>query len=145
VVRSGAPSTRSVAQIKRVLVILDGHANQHHALNELAALAGLSRYYFSRTFHIVVGVSLRDYLRGLKLKRALELLRTSRRSLTDIAIEAGFYDLPHLDKVFRQRFGTSPYAFRAQQTLRPIKMTRVTSPNTTPTARRRSSTSRRAF
>jgi AraC family transcriptional regulator len=144
VIRGGAPNTRSVAQIKRVLVILDGHANQHHALNELAALAGLSRYYFSRTFHIVVGVSLRDYLRGLKLKRALELLRTSRRSLTDVAIEAGFYDLPHLDKVFRQRLGTSPYAFRAQA-LRPAKMKRVTSPNTTPTARRRSSTSRRAF
>ena len=112
------PSARSVAQIERILAILDRYADQHHALNELAELAGLSRFYFSRTFRAVVGRSLRDYLRDRKLRRAIELLRISGRSLTDIAVEAGFYDLPHLDKVFRQRLGTSPYRFRAQQTVK---------------------------
>jgi transcriptional regulator GlxA family with amidase domain len=115
---SRIPSARSVAQIERVLAILDSYADQHHALNELAELAGLSRFYFSRTFRAVVGRSLRDYLRDLKLRRAIELLRISGRSLTDIAVEAGFYDLPHLDKVFRQRLGTSPYRFRAHQTVK---------------------------
>jgi AraC family transcriptional regulator len=115
------PSAHSVAQIKRVLATLDTYADQHHALNELAELAGLSRFYFSRTFRAVVGMSLRDYLRGLKLRRAIDLVRMSGRSLTDIAVEAGFYDLPHLDKAFRQRFGTSPYRFRAHQTVRPLQ------------------------
>lgn len=125
-----AKSARNTAKIRRVLAILDSHADQHHALKELATLAGLSRFYFSRTFHASVGVSLREYLRGLKLKRALELVRTTRRSLTDIAVEAGFYDLPHLDKAFRQRFGRSPYQFRGPRR---------------PTARRPVSTSRRGL
>ena len=144
-VRAGAPSGRSVARIKRVLVILDGHVGQRHGLNELAALAGLSRSYFSRTFHTVVGMPLRDYLRVLKLKRALELVRTSGRSLTDIAVEAGFYDLPHLDKVFRQRLGTSPYKFRARHRVQSAKTPRVRSPHTIPTARRPVSASRRGL
>jgi transcriptional regulator GlxA family with amidase domain len=138
-------SARNVAKIKRVLTILDGHVGQRHALDELAEMAGLSRSYFSRTFHTVVGMALRDYLRAQKLKRALELVRTSRRSLTDIAVESGFYDLPHLDKVFRQRLGTSPYNFRARHTMQSEKTPRVRSPHTISTARRRASASRRAL
>src|SRR5262249_59393972 len=98
----------------------------------VAALAGWSRFHFSRTFSRIVGMRLRDYLRGLKLRRAVELVRTSRASLTDIAVEAGFYDLPHLDKACRQHLGKSPQSFRT----RPVKGGR-------PTARRRASTSRR--
>jgi AraC family transcriptional regulator len=133
------PSARSVAQIKRALAILDSYADQHHALNELAELAGLSRFYFSRTFRTVVGMSLLDYLRGLKLRRAIELVRISSRSLTDIAVEAGFYDLPHLDKAFRQRLGTSPYRFRAQRTAKPLRA------GSRPIARRPSSASKRGL
>ena len=125
-------------------MILDGHVRQRHALDELAEMAGLSRSYFSRTFHEVVGMALRDYLRAQKLKRALELVRTSRRSLTDIAVESGFYDLPHLDKVFRQRLGTSPYNFRSWHTMQSQKTPRR-SPQTISTARRRASASRRAL
>ena len=136
---SPTPSARSVAQIARVLAILDRYADQHHALSELAELAGLSRFYLSRTFRTVVGMSLRDYLRDLKLRRAIELLRISGRSLTDIAVEAGFYDLPHLDKVFRQRLGTSPYRFRAQQTVKPLRG------GSQPIARRASSASKRGL
>ena len=76
---SPTPSARSVAQIARVLAILDRYADQHHALSELAELAGLSRFYLSRTFRAVVGMSLRDYLRDLKLRRAIELLRICAR------------------------------------------------------------------
>jgi AraC family transcriptional regulator len=118
---SRSSSARNIAKIKRVLAILDGHVGQRHALDELAAMAGLSRWYFSRTFHTVAGMPLRDYLRAVKLKRALELVRASTRSLTDIAVESGFYDLPHLDKAFRQRVGTSPYNFRARSTVRSRK------------------------
>ena len=140
---SRPPSARSAAKIKRVLTILDGHVGQRHGLDELAAIAGLSRSYFSRIFHAVAGMSLRDYLRAVKLKRAIELVRSSTRSLTDIAVESGFYDLAHLDKVFHQRLGTSPYNFRARHTMQSEKTPRVRSPHTISTALRRTSASRR--
>jgi len=49
---------------------------------------------------------LRDYMRDLRLERAHRLLLTSAMSLTAIAAESGFYDLPHLDKAlkFRHRY-----------------------------------------
>jgi transcriptional regulator GlxA family with amidase domain len=51
-------------------------------------------------------------VRDLRLKRAQELMRASRLSLSTIATEAGFYDLPHFNKAFRHRFGMSPTQFR---------------------------------
>ena len=58
--------------------------------------------------------SLRDYVRDLRLKRAYRLLVTAKLSLTSIAVESGFYDLPHFDKAFRHRFGISPHEFRTR-------------------------------
>ena len=50
--------------------------------------------------------------REIQLKRAHELLMGSTLSLTTIAVDAGFYDLPHFDKAFRQRLGMAPQKFR---------------------------------
>jgi AraC family transcriptional regulator len=82
------------------------------SLDELAGMAQMSRSDFSRTFHAVAGISLRDYFQDLRLRRSAELLLTSNQPLTDIAQECGFYDLPHLDKAFRRRFGMTPFDFR---------------------------------
>jgi AraC-like DNA-binding protein len=105
-------SARHTAAIKPILALLASHVAEAPSFGQLAAMAGMSRWHFSRTFHAVVGVPLRRYLSDLRLKRACELLETSTLSLTTIAQECGFYDLPHLDKAFRRRFGISPNAFR---------------------------------
>jgi AraC family transcriptional activator of mtrCDE len=77
-------------------------------------MAAMSRSHFSRTFHAVAGISLRDYARDLRLRRAHDLLVGSQLSLTAVAVESGFYDLPHLDKAFRQHLGMSPKTFRSR-------------------------------
>ena len=85
------------------------------SLDELAAMAHMSRFDFSRAFHAVAGTSLREYLQNLRLRRSAVLLLTSNQPLTAIAQECGFYDLPHLDKAFRRRFGMTPHDFRRRR------------------------------
>jgi AraC-like DNA-binding protein len=108
------PSTGSVATMKRVFAFLDEHAGETPSLRDLARMTQMSRSHFSRTFHSVAGMPLRGYVRELRLKRAHELLVSGKLSLTAVAVESGFYDLPHFDKAFRRRLGTSPRAFRAR-------------------------------
>ena len=109
------PATAAnMAAIRRVLEYLDMHVADIPALTELAVMAAMSRSHFSRTFHAVVGMPLRDYVRDLRLKRAHALLLTPKLSLTSIAVESGFYDLPHFDKAFRHRLGMSPNQFRSR-------------------------------
>jgi AraC-like DNA-binding protein len=101
-----------LATIKRMPALVRDRGGEIPALEEVAGMAGVSRSYFSRMFHSTVGKPFRDYVRDLRLTHAYELLVTSRLSLTAIALEAGFYDLPHFDKAFRQRLGLSPRQFR---------------------------------
>ena len=115
--RGQRPSTQqNVAAIRRILDFLDEHVSDVPALAELARMAGMSRSHFSRTFHLVVGMPLREYVRDLRLRRTARLLVTSKVSLTSIAVESGFYDLPHFDKAFRHRLGLSPHEFRLRYT-----------------------------
>lgn len=106
------PSASTVAAMNRIRRFLGEHVGENLTLGELAAMATMSRSHFSHTFHAVLGMSLRDYVRDLRLERAHLLLLASRISLTAIAAESGFYDLPHLDKAFRHRLGMSPLEFR---------------------------------
>jgi len=59
-------------------------------------------------------------VRNLRLERAQQMLaRSPEISLTEVALEAGFYDLPHFDKAFRERYGVSPSEFLRRKALDP--------------------------
>jgi AraC-like DNA-binding protein len=111
---AAVPDEAKVRAVRHAFSVLEASVTDMPALGELAAMVHMSRSHFSRTFHAVAGMTLRDYVRDLRLRHAEHLLRTSTRSLTYVASEAGFYDLPHLDKAFRQRLGISPRMFRAR-------------------------------
>jgi AraC-like DNA-binding protein len=94
--------------IQRIRAAIAADLEEVPTLLELAAAAKTSRYRLSREFRKHVGVCLRDYVRIQRLERACTLLVTSERSLTTIALDCGFYDLAHFDKIFRRRFGVTP-------------------------------------
>ena len=109
----GTELSGSTQTLRRILALLsESPLDTAPSLDELAAIAHMSRFSFSRRFGRVAGMSLRAYVRELRLSRASKLLLTSTDSLTTIAHECGFYDLPHLDKAFRRRFGVTPNQFR---------------------------------
>ncbi len=106
------PGPAAIAAMKRIAGHLDAHPTERRPLTELARMASKSRSHFSHLFHTVLGMPLREYVRTLRLERAHRLLTTTPLSLTAIAAETGFYDLPHLDKAFRHRLGVTPQEFR---------------------------------
>ena len=100
------PSASTVAAMNRIRGFLGEHVGENLTLGELAAMATMSRSHFSHTFHTVLGMSLRDYVRDLRLERAHLLLLASRISLTAIAAESGFY-ICLSRQAFRHRLGMS--------------------------------------
>ncbi|MFP1682015.1 helix-turn-helix domain-containing protein [Alloalcanivorax sp. C16-1] len=74
---------------------------------ELAAAVGLSESRFRHLFRQELGVNLKRFQLHLKCQRALTLWRDGM-SLTDLALAAGFYDQPHLNRTLRAMFDTLP-------------------------------------
>jgi AraC-like DNA-binding protein/CheY-like chemotaxis protein len=94
--------------MRRIIAFLEQHYMHPLSLATLAKVAGCSRWHLCRMFRNVTGRPFRAFLTELRLERARELLLTSELSITEIAHEVGFYDLSHLDRAFRRRFGIRP-------------------------------------
>jgi AraC-like DNA-binding protein len=84
-------------------------------IGELSEDSALSRTEFSRVFRRFEGMSPREYLQERKVQRARQLLEGAR-TLSEIALELGFYDQSHFTRVFKQLTGETPAAYRKRRT-----------------------------
>jgi two-component system, response regulator YesN len=83
------------------------------SLSELARQVGMSKHRLSRRFREVLGVTFRDYLLKVRLERAKVLLEAGHLSITEVAQDVGFGDLPRFDKMFKRYTGFTPSAYRS--------------------------------
>ncbi|MCR5268889.1 MAG: AraC family transcriptional regulator, partial [Lachnospiraceae bacterium] len=79
----------------------------------MAAMAGISRDYFSRIFKNVTGMNYSKWLNTIRLEKASELLTEEGRTLTEIAMLSGFQSIPSFNRVFREEKGMAPGEYRA--------------------------------
>jgi AraC family transcriptional regulator len=101
-------------RLKRVQDYVEVHLNDRLTLTEIAGVACLSPYHFSRSFKQAVGVSPHRYVAQQRVERAKTLMQWSNRSLAVIAQEVGFTDQSHLTSVFRRETGVTPGQYRAE-------------------------------
>ncbi len=79
----------------------------------VAGLAGMSSSHFSRLFRKVMGMSYQEYLNSRRITKAKKLLRTSPRSITEIAAYLGFADTTGFGRIFKKLTGHTPSAYRS--------------------------------
>lgn len=85
----------------------------------LAAIAHVSEAHFIRTFRATFGETPHRYLQRRRVERAMFLLRTTDRSVTDVCMAVGFSSLGTFSRVFRDVVGESPTAHRRRGPLPP--------------------------
>lgn len=77
-------------------------------LEVLAELACFSVSHFHRVFKGMLGETIMDHRRRIRLERAHLRLATTRQSVTDIALDAGYDSLEAFSRAFRKSYGLSP-------------------------------------
>lgn len=81
------------------------------SLEDLARVAGLSRYHLLRVFKRATGLPPHAWQTQLRLDRARRLL-TLGREIADVALETGFTDQSHFSNTFKKYMGMTPSQYR---------------------------------
>jgi AraC family transcriptional regulator len=108
-------SDTTATYIERVNLAIDHIVNHLHEplrLRNLSRAARLSPFHFHRVFQALVGATPAEFVKRLRLERALGLMALSRASsLTSIALACGFSSSSDFSRCFKERFDVPPSAF----------------------------------
>lgn len=81
-------------------------------IHRLAKIAGLSERQLERKFRATFQTTPRSYLIKMRVVNACRFLSDSRLSLTEVALEVGFYDHSDFSRQFKRHMGESPTEYR---------------------------------
>jgi AraC-like DNA-binding protein len=101
-----------VIAVRRVRDHLDVHFAEPICLDELAALAGMSKFHLVRMFRAGYGETPIRYLTRRRIERAQDLLRSANLTVTEICMLVGFASLGSFSSRFTELVGESPIAYR---------------------------------
>jgi AraC-like DNA-binding protein len=101
-------------QVQKAVQALHEDCARQWTLEALASHAGLSRTSLAERFRKTMGNTPLNYLRSVRMQKAMGVLSQSERSLEQIAQEVGYQDAFSFSKVFKRTVGVAPRAFRQQ-------------------------------
>ena len=99
-------------RIVYIQVYLLKHLNENITTKKLAEIIDLSVSQLIRLVKNEIGPTPRKYLFKLRVEHAKYLLKNTDISIAEIAIESGFFDQSHLNRVFKKFDKSTPYEYR---------------------------------
>ncbi len=109
------PSDNQHKNIDKIVLVtnyIDSHRSDDMTVEQLADLAGFSKFHFERMFKSYMGISCYQYITKRRILMAKELLGDTDLSVMDIALQSGFFSLSTFNRVFKDVNGCSPTEFR---------------------------------
>ena len=114
------PASLAPRQLQIVLDYIETNMSTSIGLAEIAALANVSRFHFSRLFRASTGFSPMAYLERSRIERAQSFLQMGSMRLSDIAAATGFADQSHFIRRFRQHTGVTPGRYEREYRARRV-------------------------
>ncbi len=106
------PKVDYAARVNRAIDHIVGHLDEPLRLEDVARVANFSPFHFHRVFRSLVGEPLSQFVKRLRLERALyRMSHEPKRSLTEIALACGFSSSSDFTRSFKQRYGVPPSVF----------------------------------
>lgn len=98
--------------IDKAISFMRTHQGDEYRLDDLAAHANCSRAQLFKVFKKETGMTPNDFWKRIRIETAQDLLRTSDRTITDIAMTCGFTTSQYFSSVFRNYIGVTPREYR---------------------------------
>jgi transcriptional regulator GlxA family with amidase domain len=101
-------------RVRRAMLQIEQNLSTPQKVEDIAQGVGLSKRQLERIFRKVVGKSIQEFSRELRVFYGLWLLTNSAKTITAVATESGFSDISHFNRLFRATFGCAPSTLRRE-------------------------------
>lgn len=91
---------------------MDENFHEKITLKDMANICFITPGYFSKIFYKETGEKFSDYLTRIRIERAKELLKTTEKTIQEIAMEVGFNDAGYFTRRFKSYEGSTPGHYR---------------------------------
>lgn len=108
--------------VGKALWYIESHFADELSLEDVAAIAGVTRYHLTRAFGEATGHSIMRYMRGRRLSEAARSLAHGAPDILAVALDAGYGSHEAFTRAFRDQFGRTPEAVRAQRQLDDVEL-----------------------
>lgn len=99
---------------KAIEVIENNMADCDLDIESFSLKVGVSRMQLYRKLHALTDMTVKEFIRHIRLKRAAQMLVQDKMNVSEVAYEVGFKDLSHFRKCFRREYGMSASEFVAK-------------------------------
>ena len=99
-------------RIAKSLRLIHSHPDRSWTIDELASEVAMSRSRFFEKFRKLVGETPMSYLSQWRLQKSLELLTDNKKSIQQVAFDAGYQSPAAFSRAFNDKFGVSPSGYR---------------------------------
>ena len=107
---------------QKALWFIESHLADALTLDEIAGVAGISRFHMVRAFAAATGLSVMRYVRARRLSEAARALAAGAPDILALALDADYGSHEAFTRAFRDHFGVTPEAVRAATCLDHLKL-----------------------
>ncbi len=99
-------------RLKKLREYVEQNYSEPISLKKAARIAALESSYFSSYFRAKAGITFTDWLRRVRVEKAMELMKARDFSITEVTEEVGFRDLRTFERAFKQHTQMTPMEFK---------------------------------
>src|SRR3954466_3114890 len=98
---------------QKALWYIESHLAAPLTLDDVAGVAGVSRFHMVRAFAAATGFSVMRYVRARRLSKAARALASGAPDILSLALDADYSSHEAFTRAFRDHFGVTPESVRA--------------------------------
>jgi AraC-like DNA-binding protein len=95
--------------LERIMTVINSNlSNMEISIEQIADSVGISRVHLHRKMKELTGQTPHDFIRGIRLKKAAQLLRKGDMSITEVVYACGFGSAASFSTIFKKQYGVAP-------------------------------------
>jgi AraC-like DNA-binding protein len=104
--------SKSVVYINRAIEFINTNYHENIMLNDIASAADINRNYLQRKFKEYTGKTITEYINGIRIKKAKQLLQNTDIPIADLCLYVGINSRQYFTMLFTKLIGISPKQYR---------------------------------